>query len=105
MYLWHHRTFSKLATPHLLLLNHSLFGSKSLKWFAILIISLSPNSLIFSVGQVCVSSSETKFSKTGECLRSSDLDFMLTEIKAMALQQQLFTACIKKIYFDNFMSW
>ena len=45
------------------------FDNKSLKWFAILI-SWSPNSLIFSVGQVCISSSETIFSRLFKVFKS-----------------------------------
>ena len=63
----------------------SFFDNKSLKWFVIIIISLSPNPLISSVGQVCVSNSEAIFLKTGDCLSSSNLDSMLSEIETMAL--------------------
>ena len=82
-------TIKVFKTCHSSLITFKLqpfFDNKYLKWFAILTMSWSRNSLIFSVGQVYVSSGEAIFSKTGDWLRSSNLDSMLPEIETMALR-------------------
>ena len=98
-------TINFFKTCHSSLIKFKLqlfFDNKSLKWLAILIISLSPNSLIFSVGQVCVSSSKTIFLKTGNCLRSW---FHVVRNRKNGFVIMVITTLIELSCLDKLMSW